>query len=176
MIGRLKELMFSRERKQLITVEVSGDFRDQFDKLKQFDLDIEIKRHRERRSNDANAYFHVLVHKIAVQQWLSDDEVKVNLVRDYGALLLDKDGKVVLVTLPAEIDPDQFYRYAKCYETRYHKGKAYRRYLLYKQTHLMDSAEMSRLIDGAIYEARNLGIETDTPEQLARNKALWGMT
>ena len=76
MIGRLKELMFSRERKQLITVEVSGDFRDQFDKLKGFDLDIEIKRHRERRSNDANAYFHVLVNKIARKLEAGDDETK----------------------------------------------------------------------------------------------------
>ena len=37
----------------------------------------------------------------------------------------------------------------------------------------MDSAEMARLIDGAIEEARELGIETDTPEQLARYKEEW---
>lgn len=175
MIGRLRELKFGDRLKQLITVEVDGDSRDQYDRLKDCELDIEIRRHRERRSKDANAYFHVLVHKIAVRQWTAEDEVKINLVRDYGALVTDGDGEAVLISLPAEVDPDQFYRYTRCFETRYHKGKAYRRYLLYKETHLMDSAEMSRLIDGAIYEARNLGIETDTPEQLARNKALWGM-
>ena len=47
-------------------------------------------------------------------------------------------------------------------------------YLVYKQTHLMDSKEMARLIDGAIEVAKELGIETDTPEQLARYKEEWG--
>ncbi len=37
----------------------------------------------------------------------------------------------------------------------------------------MDSKEMVRLIDGAIEQARELGIETDTPEQLARYKEDW---
>lgn len=46
-------------------------------------------------------------------------------------------------------------------------------YLAYKQTHLMDSKEMARLIDGAIEVAKELGIETDTPEQLARYKEDW---
>ena len=37
----------------------------------------------------------------------------------------------------------------------------------------MDSKEMARLIDGAIETAREMGIETDTPEQMARYKELW---
>ena len=41
-------------------------------------------------------------------------------------------------------------------------------YLMYKQTRFMDSKEMARLIDGAIYVAKGLGIDTDTPEQIAR--------
>jgi hypothetical protein len=32
---------------------------------------------------------------------------------------------------------------------------------------------MARLIDGAIYTARELGIDTDTPEQIARYKEAW---
>ena len=46
-------------------------------------------------------------------------------------------------------------------------------YLVYKQTHDMDTKEMARLIDGAIEAAKELGIETDTPEQLARYKEEW---
>lgn len=37
----------------------------------------------------------------------------------------------------------------------------------------MDTKEFSHLIDGAINEAKALGIETDTPEQLARYKEEW---
>ena len=34
--------------------------------------------------------------------------------------------------------------------------------------------DFDRLIDGAIEVAKELGIETDTPEQLARYKEEWG--
>ena len=37
----------------------------------------------------------------------------------------------------------------------------------------MDTKEMARLIDGAIFTAKELGIDTDTPEQIERNKSLW---
>lgn len=37
----------------------------------------------------------------------------------------------------------------------------------------MDTKEFSHLIDGAIEEAKSLGIETDTPEMLARYKEEW---
>lgn len=52
-------------------------------------------------------------------------------------------------------------------------GKEFRCYLLYKRTRYMDTAEMARLIDGAIYEAKELGIETDPPEKIAKLKSLW---
>lgn len=37
-----------------------------------------------------------------------------------------------------------------------------------------DTKQMSRLIDGIIYEARELGIETATPEEVALMKSRWG--
>lgn len=51
--------------------------------------------------------------------------------------------------------------------------REYRCYLFYKRTHTLDSKEMARLIDGAIYVAKGLGIDTDTPEQIARYKEEW---
>ena len=36
-----------------------------------------------------------------------------------------------------------------------------------------DSKEMATFIDGIIQEARDLGIDTDTPEQLARFTERW---
>ena len=44
---------------------------------------------------------------------------------------------------------------------------------MYNQTRFMDSKEMASLIEGAIEVAKELGIETDTPEQLARYKEVW---
>lgn len=172
MRGRLKDLTFGAHGEQHITVTVTRDFRADFDALQGTDINVTIKKWREPRSKDANAYFHVLVNKIAEAQGLSDDEVKRILAVDYGALARDENGDVIGAMLPASADIGQFYPYTRCYKTEERDGKLYRCYLFYKRTHTMDSKEMSHLIDGAISVARELGIDTDTPEQVARYRAL----
>ena len=166
-------MSFGLNRKQRITVEVDRDFREDFDRLKDAELDVDIKKHRERRSLSANAYFHVLVNRIAERQGLGDEEVKTSLVCEYGALAKDGDGLTVGFKLPASVDVSTIYPYVKCFDSREEGGKLFKCYLVYKQTHLMDSGEMAQLIDGAIYVAKDLGIETDTPEQLAKLKEGW---
>lgn len=173
MKGRLVDLTYGINRKQRITVEVDSDFRDQFDKLSGKDLDVVIKQHRERRSKNANAYFHVLVGKIAEETGRGESEIKRELVIEYGAHARDEDGIVVGFKLPASVDVSTIYPYTRCFDEREEAGHLFKCYLVYKQTHLMDTKEMARLIDGAITEARDLGIETDTPEQLARFKEEW---
>ena len=41
-------------------------------------------------------------------------------------------------------------------------------YILFKQTHTLNREEMSHLIDGTVYEAQALNIETLPPDELAR--------
>ena len=173
MTGRLVDLSIGLNRKQRITVEIDRDFRADYDRLKDRELDVEIKLHREKRSKSANAYFHVLVNKIAAERGVGDEAVKKSLVCEYGALAKDEDGLTVGFKLPATVNVDTIYPYVKCFDTREEGGKLFKCYLVYKQTHLMDSKEMARLIDGAIEVARELGIETDTPEQLAKYREYW---
>ncbi len=173
MRGRLVDLTMGLNRKQRVTVEIDRDFREDFDRLRDADLAIEIKKYRNRRSLSANAYFHVLVSKIAAERGGSEDSVKTHLVCEYGTLAKDADGQTVGFKLPASVDVSTIYPYVRCFDTREENGKLFRCYLVYKQTHLMDSKEMAHLIDGAVEAARELGIETDTPEQLARYKEDW---
>ena len=173
MTGKLRDLTINRDRTQNITITVGADFRPRFDELYGKELDIEIKPHREKRSLSANAYLHVLINRIAEKMNLSDDEVKASLVTNYGVIARDEDGAKVAAKLPASVDIDGYYPYTRCYKTVEENGKLYKCYLLYKRTRVMDSKEISRVIDGAIYEAKNLGLETDTPEQIARLKAEW---
>lgn len=168
MRGRLKDLTFGSKGEQHITVTVTSDFRQSFDDLKDYDINVEIKRYREPRSKNANAYFHVLVNKIAEAQSLGNDEVKRQLVLEYGTLATDETGSVLGAMLPASACMDDFYPYAKWYKSKVLDGKEYDCYLFYKQTHTLDSKEMARLIDGTITVAKELGLETMTPDQLAR--------
>ena len=174
MTGRLVDMAFTLGGKQRVTLEINGDFCEIWDKLHQEPvLDVEIKKHREKRSLSANAYFHVLCNKISAETGESEDAVKRRLVVSYGALARDKDGKPVGLKLPPTVDPSDFYPYVRLYETRQENGKDYSCYFVYKESHKMDSKEFAHLVDGAIEEAKELGIQTDTPEQLARYKEEW---
>lgn len=173
MRGKLRDLTFGAHGEQHITITVTSDFRESYDALKDADINVEIKKWRNPRSREANAYFHVLVNKIAEAQGLGDSEVKRGLVVEYGALAKDKDGNALGAMLPVSADMDDFYPYYRCYKTMTLEGREYNCYLFYKRTHTLDTKEMARLIDGAIYVAKGLGIDTDTPEQIARYKEEW---
>lgn len=121
----------------------------------------------EKRSLNANSYFHVLVDKIAKVLHVGADEVKTRMVLEYGTIAKE-GGEHLIVALPKSAKAEAYYPYVKWIGDFIAKnGQRYSQYLFYKQTHTLDKAEMKRLIDGVIYEAKELGIETRTPDELA---------
>lgn len=168
MKGRLLDMAFGYNRKPRITIELDSDFRNGYDALKDFDVEVSINKWRDKRSNDANKYFHVLVNEIAIVKGLPDDQVKIDLVTQYGTYARDDDGMIVGFKLPASVDVSTIYPYTRMYKEVEENGKLFKCYLVYKQTRIMDTKEMAHLIDGAIQEARELGIDTDTPEQKSK--------
>lgn len=170
--GYLVDHILLASGKQRITIETADDFRGEYDRLHDKEIGAEIKQYRKPRSLDANAYFHVLVNKIAVVLGSSDEEVKRDLVVKYGAIETDEDGNPMGAMLPVNADIGKYYPYTRCYKSMEFSGKEYRCYLFYKRTRDMDSKEMSHLIDGTISEAKQLDIETMTPDQLAELEGL----
>ncbi len=127
----------------------------------------------EKRSLNANSYFHVLVDKIAKAMQLGADEVKTKMVLEYGTPA-NESGEQVIVALPQTADATAYYPYAKWIaDFKAKNGQAYSQYLFYKRTHTLDKEEMARLIDGVVYEATELEIETRTPDELARLIENW---
>lgn len=174
MKAKLRDLTMNLDGSQNITVTVYGyDFREKMDQLKDKWLDVEIKQHRDRRSKDANAYFHVLINKIAMETKESDEEVKTRLVQEYGVLDRLENGLIMGFMLLQGIDPPSAFPYVRNIGQKVVDGKTFNQWVVLKHTHEMDTKEMARLIDGAIAEAKELGIETETPEELARLQELW---
>jgi hypothetical protein len=126
-------------------------------------LRIELKPWREKRSLDANAYFHVLVGKIAEKIGISAEQCKINMVLDYGAVMRDDEGLKVGIKLPTSVDVSKVYQYAKRFDTRTENGKEFNCFIVYEHTRNYDTAQMAKLIEGVIQEADQLGIETITP-------------
>lgn len=173
MTGRLVDLSMGMNRKQRITVEVNEDFEEKFCKLKDADLDIEIKKHRERRSLDANAYYWVLITKAAKRLRISNNRAHNLMLRRYGALEVI-DGQVVYLVLPDTDEAEERALESETYHIRPTSqvkagkdGKQYRTYIMLKGSSDYDTAEMSRLINGIVDECKEMGIETMPPDKLA---------
>ncbi len=156
---------------QRLTIEVDCDAGAIWDELHGSDLEISLKKWREKRTKDENAYFHVLVNLIARKLKNSDDSIKKMLVTTYGAVATDKAGDAISIILPDDVDPAKFYDYTKLVRTG-NNGKPINQYILYKRTSELDTAEMAALIDGTIQEAQALGIDTDTPFERSRKKSI----
>lgn len=131
---------------------------------------VEIKPYRKKRSLDANAYFHVLVDKIAKSLKVSSEEIKVKMNLDYGTIATDEKGIKAGFKALKSIPITNFFKYAKPIGECVENGKVFVKYLIYKETHTLDTEEMASLIDGTIQEAKLIEIETLTPIELENLK------
>lgn len=133
------------------------------DKQKDRDYEAVIKEYREKRSLTANAYFHVLCTKIATALRTDIDSTKQMLVKRYGTAAI-VNGQPITITIPKGVLAETYYPYCEWLNGDANGDT----YLLMKQTHVMNTQEFARLIDGAVDEAKELGIETLPPEELER--------
>lgn len=158
-------------RKWLVTLELDTA-PEIYDQTQDADLNVEIKKWREKRSLNANSYFHVLVDKIAAVQGLSHAEVHNKMIADYGFM----DEEIKNLIMDADI-PWQRLETIHLMPTSYTKlmenGKLYRVFIVMRGSHTYNTTEMARLIDGTVYEAKELGIETIPPNEIELLKAMW---
>ena len=139
--------------------------------LQEKDLDIALKIHREKRSLNANAYYWRLVEKIASLLGASRPFVHNMLLRDYGTLeqaWLPDDPETYVLALESDT-----YHYMPTSYSKLIDGKLWRQFFVIKGSSRYDTAEMSRLINGAVSEAEMMGIETITPEEMERMMRLY---
>lgn len=139
-------------------------------------LTITIRKYRKKRSLDANNYYWQLVEKIAEAVGNAKPVVHNIMLRRYGTLKRI-DGETLMIFLPDTEEAaktallDEFYHFKPTGLTKITDDhRTFRGYLVLKGSHEMDSKEMSALIDGAVMEAKDLDIETVTPDELERMK------
>lgn len=172
--ARLHDISFGSDGKQRVCFEL--EWRADLTSLKDKDIRLEASEWREKRSLEANAYFHTLVGKIASALHTSTTEAKNQLLADYGQI------NYVNGHIDVTIKRDDF-EWLRC-DTEHLKptdrtqilsdGNLWRVFIVIRGSHTYDSKEMSVLIDGTISEAKELGIETITENQKAEMIAKWG--
>ena len=158
-----------KTNKPVLMFEINerNDFELIVDDLKDKDkLSIEVKPYRERRSLNANAYAWSLIGQIADIVRAGKDEIYLKLLKRYG--------QSELISVLSHVPIGNYVKYYEEAGESKLNGKMFTHYRVYKGSSEFDTREMSIFIDGVVSEAKDLGIQTETPNQLAEMKARWG--
>ena len=131
----------------------------------------EIKEYREKRSLNANAYFWVLLAKLAAKLNIPKLDLYREFIRGIG------DNFYVLLVRTSEV--------TAVIKSWKHNGlgwiaddlgqcdNEYSYVMFYKGSSTYDTKQMSNLIELAVTECKEQGIETKMPDEIARMVSLW---
>ena len=163
--------------KQKASLTLNEDARQEFENLRGKQITVTLKPYKKKRSLDANSYFHVLVGKIADATGNSKPAIKNQLLSRYGQYDMDEDGIIhFIIRDDKDVSDREDIHLQPTSATRVlDDGKLYRVYRVIRGSHTYDSYEMAKLIDGTVSEAKELGIETMTPNQIQEMKERWGV-
>lgn len=129
---------------------------------------------KEKRSLDANAYYWVLLSRLAEVLHISKPRAHNLMLRKYGQPETF-DGAGAYIRIPDTVKAEEEALEASTYHIRPTSqvvsgtdGVNYRTYVLIKGSSEYDTREMGELIDGLIGDCKELGIETLPPEEITR--------
>lgn len=125
---------------------------------------FEVQECKGKRSLSQNSYCWLLINKIANILRLSKEEIYLQMLEDYG--------QSILIPVKKGEKPNGYFKYYKYETSSILNGKEADWYKIYKGSSEFDSKEMTILIDGIIQECKQLGIETLTPDEIAKLKII----
>ena len=172
MKARLRDLMFAANGKQIVSFDIEGDFRESFDKFKGEILDVEVKKHREKRAKNANDYMWVLCEKIAQNQGIGAVEVYRKEIQNVGVFSDFAVTAGAVERFSREWERKGLGWFCRIVDDDFLVGCKRVRCFFGSSTYTTE--EMHRLITAIVEEARALGIETATPSELALLIEDWG--
>lgn len=126
------------------------------DKEKQY----ELREYHKRKTLSQNAYAWVLINEIANKINKSKEQVYLQMLKDYG--------QRTEILLKADVEVKTYFKYYEAVSKIKKDDIEFIEYYLYKGSSQFDSKEMSIFIDGIIEEAKQLGIQTMTPNEIRK--------
>ena len=151
----------------MLTVNEDAAAKNLYDDLHEADkLSIKIDKYREKRSLNANNYAWKIMTEIGNVVRASKDEVYLEMLKRYG--------QSEIISVLAHIPIGEYVKYSEEAGESTLNGKLFKHYKVYKGSSEFDSREMSIFLDGVVSEAKEMGIQTMTPDEIAKLKSLWG--
>lgn len=161
--------------KPMLTLEINerSEFESLVDEMRDKDkLSIEVKPFRAKRSLDANAYAWVLMDRLAEKLRKSKTEIYREYIKDIGGV----SETVCVKNSAVERLCEGWSKNGIGWQTETFESKisGCTNVVLYYGSSTFTTAQMSALLDLIIQDCHEQGIVTDTPNEIASMKALWG--
>jgi hypothetical protein len=163
MRGRIKDLGYGLGGDLTLTLSLPRHHADSLKKLMDADIEADIKKYREKRSMSQNAYAWVLITQIAqcINPPMNKEEVYAEMLKRYG------QGGIISVQKDKASDVMRAFDYYVQKGEGEVNGKKFLHYMVYVGSSKYNTKEMSVFISGIVEEAKDLGIETLTPDEIA---------
>lgn len=172
MTGTLN-LMFDAEGKAILSLRTDNksEAKDTYLKYNGAEVDATFKKHRKKRSLDANAYAWILMDKLAFATGLPKEEIYRSTIKDIGG----NTETVCVLEEAAEKLCSAWSRNGLGWQTDVVPSKLAGcvNVVLYYGSSTYDAQQMSRLIDGLIQDCKALNIETLPPDKLSAMVEAW---
>lgn len=137
-------------------------------------LTIKAVKYWEKRSLDANAYFHVLNDRLRQALKISFAACKNQLITSYGQPeYIDGEPVVIKTNIKPDYMAEQETLHCKPARVEVQGDREIWFYRVYRGSHTYDTREMALLIDGTVEECKAQGIETLTPDAIKEMEAKW---
>ncbi len=154
-----------------LTVETEKNIFAEAENLTDLDLTCRLVRFRKRRSLDANAYFWVLLNKLA-------EEINIPAIEIYRSYIRHIGGNNTIICVPDKAVDDltkgwEHNGIGWQTEKTASKLKGCTNVILYYGSSTYDTKQMSRLIDMVVQDCQSVGISTMTPSELATLMQGW---
>ena len=166
--GRIRDITLDIEtRKPLVTIEIneSKEFFCNADELKNADcLDVEMKKHRKKRSLKSNGYAWALIDKLAEELMIPKEKIYRNIIQNIG-------GNSTFIRVKNDARDKLIHEWSKnglgWFGEVIESDDYYSDVVLYYGSSTYDTKQMSRFIELIIQECHELGISTETLERQA---------
>ena len=164
-------MSFSRDGESLLTLATREDVRSIWDELSQTDVDVSLKKYREKRSSDANGYMWVLLDKLADVLNRTKEDLYIDYIRRFGMFkdftLTEDEAKTFRVAWEnfGTGWPTEQVDYAQDGERVVIRA--------YYGSSRYNTKQMSRLIDAIVADCQDAGIETLPPQKIDALLEAW---
>lgn len=146
-----------------VTIDVPRGEVEKVVSLKDEKVDVVIKKWRNKRSLSANAYCWALLGKMSEVLKVPKEELYLMELRKWSTAF------TYLIVKPKAVDDlYKVFRYIEQVDDGTLQGEDVVEIIGYYGSSSFDTKEMSVFIDGIVTDAKELGIETETPEEIER--------